>query len=76
MEFIADVVGSALGELEKRRMRYCGVWRRGTQYDEGALCTHKGSMWHCSQLTKAEPGKGSSAWTLCVKRGRDGKDAG
>jgi hypothetical protein len=56
-------------------LQYRGTFAVGTAYDVGDTVTHGGSLWHCNQSTKDRPGEGSHAWTLAVKRGRDGKDA-
>ena len=65
---------SRIAQLEKilEQRRWVGVWAAGL-YHEGNLVTHDGSMWHCNRGTDSKPGE-SDAWTLCVKRGRDGKD--
>jgi hypothetical protein len=39
------------------------------------MVTYDGSVFHCNADTRAKPGNGSTSWTLCVKRGADGKDA-
>ena len=51
-----------------------GVYQDGKSYDLGNLVTWAGSSWHCNEQTTTKPGDGSKAWTLMVKRGRDGKD--
>jgi hypothetical protein len=51
-----------------------GVYQDGKSYDLGHLVTYGGSSWHCNEPTTTKPGDGSKAWTLMVKRGRDGKD--
>jgi hypothetical protein len=51
-----------------------GVYQEGKSYDVGNLVTWAGSSWHCNESTRDKPGEGSKAWTLMVKRGRDGKD--
>jgi hypothetical protein len=53
---------------------YRGVYVDGQSYDRGDGVTWGGSEWHCNETTKTKPGDGSKAWTLKVKRGRDGKD--
>lgn len=53
---------------------YRGVYSEGKTYDRGDGVTWGGSEWHCNEQTTAKPGEGSKAWTLKVKRGRDGKD--
>lgn len=55
--------------------RYRGVYRDGEGYDLGDMATWGGSVWHCNGTTREQPGS-SPAWTLAVKRGRDGKDGG
>jgi hypothetical protein len=51
-----------------------GVWLEGKSYEQGDVVTWGGSSWHCNETTTTRPGDGSKAWTLVVKRGRDGKD--
>ena len=51
-----------------------GVYQDGKSYALGHLVTWAGSSWHCNEPTTTKPGDGSKAWTLMVKRGRDGKD--
>jgi hypothetical protein len=53
---------------------YRGVWTEGRAYEPGDGVTWAGSEWHCQTATTTKPGDGSKAWTLKVKRGRDGKD--
>jgi len=53
---------------------YRGVWLEGHAYEPGDSVTWAGSEWHCFTATTSKPGDGSKAWTLKVKRGRDGKD--
>jgi len=55
-------------------LSYEGVYQDGKSYDVGNLVTWGGSMWHANESTTTKPGEGSKAWTLTVKRGRDGKD--
>lgn len=54
--------------------RYTGVYVDGKAYSVGDVVTAGGSQWHCNEDTASKPGEGSKAWTLAVKRGRDGKD--
>jgi hypothetical protein len=59
--------------LERRpTLRYEGVWQAGKTYQRGNVVTDAGSMWHANIATSARPGSDTSAWTLAVKRGRDG----
>ena len=61
-------------ERSPRGMNYRGVFKQDEEYALGDVCTWGGSAWHCNEPTGEKPGEGS-AWTLMVKRGRDGKDA-
>jgi len=55
-------------------MLYRGVYREGS-YERGDTVTWAGSLWHCDAVkTTDKPGDGSKDWTLCAKKGRDGKD--
>lgn len=55
-------------------MEYKGVWKESHgEYSKGHTVTQNGSLWHCNQKTTDKPGT-SDAWTLCAKRGTDGKD--
>jgi integrin beta 3 len=53
---------------------YRGVYQDGKTYEKGDGVTWGGSEWHANEPTISKPGDGSKAWTLKVKRGRDGKD--
>lgn len=52
---------------------YRDVFKDGEEYERGDMVTYGGSLWHCNEATKSKPGA-DPAWTLAVKRGRDGKD--
>ncbi len=54
---------------------YRGVYQAQRGYDRGDEVTFGGSQWHCNEATADKPGEGSTAWTLSVKRGRDGRSA-
>jgi hypothetical protein len=55
---------------------YRGVFQDGETYHAGDGVTDHGSIWVANETTRARPqSTGSKAWTLAVKRGRDGKDA-
>lgn len=61
-------------ELGFPAMIYRGVYRDGS-YEKGDTVTWGGSLWHCdAEKTDEKPGEGSKAWTLCAKKGRDGRD--
>lgn len=53
---------------------YRGIYTEGKSYEPGDCVTWAGSEWHCNEVTATRPGAGGTAWTLKVKRGRDGKD--
>ena len=57
-------------------MLYRGVWAKDGRYSRGDAVTWRGSLWVAKAETSAKPDEASSAWTLCAKKGRDGKDAG
>lgn len=65
-------------ELGIPAMIYRGVFREDQTYSKGDTVTFGGSLWHCD----AEPTVGTKpdaigehkAWTLCAKKGRDGRD--
>jgi len=64
-----------VAKLESRPLiQYRGIWESGVEYQRGNLVTHNGSMFFCWHDTRAKPGE-SEDFQLCVKRGRDGKDA-
>jgi hypothetical protein len=54
---------------------YRGVFEQDGTYAKGDLVTWDGCLWHCNvDETKTRPIGGAAAWTLAVKKGRDGKD--
>ena len=63
-----------LAELEARPFKFIGAWTQGMDCSPGHIVSWDGSMWHCNERTKSKPGT-SPAFTLCCKRGRDGRDA-
>jgi hypothetical protein len=69
----ARATGRIIGRLSFPIPVYAGVWKEGTTYQPGDMVTHGGSLWHANEATAAKPGEGP--YTLCVKRGRDGRDA-
>jgi hypothetical protein len=76
---LRDEIKSLKAEIkelrEREHMKYCGVWRSGVEFQPGDLVTYGGSMWHAAAKTQNKPGT-SDDWVLCVRRGRDGRDAG
>lgn len=63
------VIGTARFPVQIQR----GVYVEGKEYEPGDVSTYGGAQWHCNEPTKTKPGE-SKAWTLIVKRGRDGRD--
>lgn len=53
-------------------MTYRGVWTPDGRYVKGDVVTRDGCMWHCNADTTTRPDDRAPAWTLAVKRGRDG----
>jgi hypothetical protein len=51
-----------------------GVFKSGSDYEQGDGVTYGGSFWIAQKDNSDIPGN-SDAWRLAVKRGRDGKDA-
>lgn len=62
-----------VAEIERHPFRYSGAWEAGS-YDKGEFASHRGSLWFCHEPTSSRPGT-DETWQLCVKKGRDGKDA-
>ena len=52
---------------------YKNVFKEGQQYRKGDMVTSGGSLWHCDEDTTDKPGSGSRDWTLCAKKGADGR---
>ena len=74
---VGDAVAAAkkrITELEKCPVEYLGTFEIGKNYERRQLVTCAGSLWYCERTTQQRPGD-SNAWTLCAKRGADGKDA-
>jgi|SRR6478609_2252143 len=66
--------GDRTCEFQLATPEYAGVFKDGTAYEPGDMVTWGGSLWHCDKATTDKPGPDS--WSLAVKKGRDGKDAG
>ena len=67
-----DTMGDVeTSELSIPVMIYRGTYSPGT-YKNGDTVTWGGSLWHCDRETDTKPGQ-SEDWTLCAKKGRDGK---
>lgn len=56
-------------------MIYRGTYKAGQEYQPGDTVTCGGQTYHCNSATAERPDGGSAAWTICSRRGRDGKDA-
>jgi hypothetical protein len=63
-----------IGTLTFPVLIYRGVYLENKTYEPGDVVTWAGSTWNANEPTSTKPGEGSKAWTLIVKRGRDGKD--
>lgn len=62
------------GAIRLPMMLYRGVYQDSKAYEPGDVVTWAGSTWNANEATTTKPGDGAKAWTLVVKRGRDGKD--
>jgi len=65
-------------ELTFPVMIYRGVYSEAATYERGDTVTWGGALFHCNGPEAegealGKPVEGSKAWTLAVKRGRDGK---
>jgi integrin beta 3 len=66
----------AVCEFKLPVMIYRDIWNAERTYDEGDAVTWGGSLWVAQKDTpEGKPDAPDSGWKLCVKRGRDGKDA-
>jgi hypothetical protein len=64
-----------IAALEASPFKFVGIWTQGTDYVARNVVSYGGSLWHCNESgTKDKPGT-SAAFTLCCKRGKDGRDA-
>jgi len=53
-----------------------GVFKVEESYAKGDLVTYAGSVWIAQKdAPEGKPDESNGAWRLCVKRGRDGRDA-
>jgi hypothetical protein len=76
VRFLADRIDEVETRLDAGPFKFMGVYTQGQDYQKGHVVTDRGSLWHCNLPTRERPGtSGSYAWTLCVKRGNDGRDA-
>ena len=67
-----DAFGTRLEALEERE--YCGVWAPGQTYRKFSTATFEGHSWVARETTSEQPGNGSTAWTLQVRRGKQGRE--
>lgn len=71
---IVELEAQVIKLEQQPTMKYLGVWDETQLYAVGDFTTHDGSLWHCDRSSTAvKPGSMEGAWTLAVKRGRDGK---
>ena len=75
LEEIIEPLIERIEQLEAHPLKYCDVWKSGGDYRAGNFVSWGGSVWHCNEDATTEKPGTSAAWTLAVKRGRDGKDA-
>lgn len=75
LESLIVYLSKRIKALESRPVpKYHGIWDSNQEYEDNSIVTHQGSMWIAKVQTKAvRPGDGN-VWTLCVKKGRDGRD--
>lgn len=81
-KFVGVAIESAIGPAVQLRVaeemaklpqiEYRGVFQEGETYQRGNLATWAGSMWHANEATTDKP-ETSRAWTLMVKKGREGR---
>lgn len=74
LEKRVEALEAKLSAWDRKSFQYCGVWSAKDAYGEHDFVTHDGSMWCCLTPTSSKPGTDES-WQLCVKKGRDGRDA-
>jgi hypothetical protein len=73
---LVEQINRLEARLDAGPFKFMGVYTQGQDYQKGHVVTDRGSLWHCNLPTRERPGtSGSYAWTLCVKRGNDGRDA-
>ena len=68
-------LASAVPDIRKCVPTFRGIWKSKTPYARGSICTYGGSMWHSNEDDNLDKPGSSDTWTLCVKRGRDGRNA-
>jgi hypothetical protein len=83
-EFVGRTLRLSFGDGERTKTiefqmatpEYRGVFKEAETYEPGDMVTWAGSCWHCDEAKGLKPGAPDSGWTLAVKAGRAGKDAG
>jgi hypothetical protein len=70
---VADLELRVQALVVREPFKYMGVHESEQDYVTGQFVTHRGSLWHCNNPTRATPGEGTD-WTLAVKRGRNGRE--
>jgi hypothetical protein len=56
-------------------LKFQDVYQAGRAYVVGDLVLWQGHLWHCKAATVTRPGESATHWQLCIRRGRDGRDA-
>jgi hypothetical protein len=64
-----------IDDLEATAMKHKGTWLPDAEYHRGDFITYDGSGWVALEASKGMRPGPSASWKLCVKRGKDGKDA-
>lgn len=78
LNILVDEIGEEIVVPFKQRLSaleartYRGVWKMRTPYARGSFVTCSGCMWHSNEDENLDKPGASDAWTLVVKRGRDG----
>jgi hypothetical protein len=63
-------------ELKSKGVRFMGVHQRAVSYRLGSLVTFDGALFAAVRdVAEGEVPKSSDGWQLCVKPGRDGREA-
>ena len=63
-------------KTQQRGLIYKGVWTSSAMYSQGDCATWGGSLWAARvDNVGSVPSEQHDCWQLCVRRGKDGKDA-
>ncbi|MGX1321811.1 hypothetical protein AB7M17_005264 [Bradyrhizobium sp. USDA 377] len=73
---LIEVEKKTLEIQERPLVPWAGTWTADKEFTRHSFCSDRGSMWYALIDSKGvRPGSGDGVWRLCVKAGRDGKDA-